>query len=837
MTNAITIDRRQPDPDGLDFDALRAAGIALLQQLCGENWTDYNLHDPGVTILEQLCYGLTDLAYRSGFAPEDYLAGPDGRIDYAGQGLYAPEDILPVQPITENDYRKIIYDAVPQIDDLWLERLPADGTRPRGLYTLRVLLDETFTQPASGAQREAVRQRIRATYAAHRNLGEDLEDVVIVDTAPYFLTGEIELDGFCNPAEVYARIFFACERCISSGFYVHRYEDVFAAGMDLDRLFLGPLTRHGHIDDARISSAQRTVTLVDLIGLVQQVDGVKQVHELGLADAQGKPVESLSFDPSAAVCPRLQFPADAERDRLHLVFGRNTGAALAPEDDEARRLHKERQDTLLGEARDELVQLQFGFRAFRNSRQSFSQFIPAPQGRHHDLADYTSIQHHFPAIYGINRHGVPDSAPERRKAEAAQLKAYLYLPEQLMADYLQNLQEMRRLFSLEDGMRQTYFTQYIDDDSLPGIEALYAQDRARTVDMLADVRQRHDNAADRRGRALDYMLAIYGERFTQKSLNRFSYESEARRPWWLAEKKRVFLENIVAISAQRAIGFDYLRPAWETDNIAGLQRKVGVLLGIQEIGRFRRLGSVLQQRGLRLLPDKVFMRSAKQLDKHPDAQPVPRIDSSLPDGEEKEAAPLFNGVALGESVFRHGIDTGNYVLIPEEGGRVAVGFKRHRDARPWLLATAPDAEKAKHCAWRMSRELTALNAASEGLHIVEHVLLRPRGAQTGASPSEADSDFFNHRISVVFPGWSGRFHDSEFRKLAEETVCMNAPAHLLPDFYWLDFVQMCDFESRLHGWLHALRASPQDAAAIDAASTALRIFLQRHARSERDYWV
>lgn len=836
MTNAGTIARRQPDSDGLDFDALRAAGVALLQQLCGETWTDYNLHDPGVTILEQLCYGLTDLAYRSGFEPQDYLTGPDGRIDYAEQGLYMPEDILPVQPITENDYRKIIYDAVPQIDDLWLERLPATDSRPRGLYTLRVLLDETFTQPASDVQREAVRQRIRATYSAHRNLGEDLEDVVIVDTAPYFLSGEIELDGFCNPAEVYARIFFACERCISSGFYVHRYEDVFAAGMDPDRLFLGPLTRHGYIEDERISSAQRTVTLVDLIGLIQQIDGVRQVHELGLVDAQGQFAESLCFDPSAAVCPRLQFPEDAGQDLLHLTFGRDAGAALAPEDDEARRLHREKQDALLGEAKDELVQLQFGFRAFRNSRQTFSQFIPAPQGQHHDLADYTSIQQHFPAVYGINRHGVPDSAPARRKAEAAQLKTYLYLPEQLMADYLQNLQEMRRLFSLEESMQQTYFTQYVANDSLPGIEALYAQDCARTTDMLADIRQRHDNAADRRGRALDYMLAIYGERFTQKSLNRFSYESEARRPRWLAEKKRVFLQNIVAISAQRATGFDYLRPAWETGNIAGLQRKAGVLLGIEEIGRFRRLGSVLQQRGLRLLPDKVFMQSVRQLELHPDAQPVSRIDPSLSEDEWEETS-LFNGVALGESVFRHGIDTGNYVLVPEADGRVAVGFKRHRDAKPWLLATAPDVEKARHCAWRMSRELTALNAASEGLHIVEHLLLRPRSKQTDMSASGTGQEFFNHRISVVFPGWTGRFHDSEFRKLAEETVCMNAPAHLLPEFYWLDFVQMCDFESRLHVWLNALRASPQDAAAIDAASAALRTFLQRHARSERDYWV
>ena len=119
MSSADYISKIQPDPDGLDFDALRREGIALLQGLCGKTWTDYNLHDPGITILEQLCYGLTDLAYRSGFDPEDYLTEQNGRIDYEAQALYPPQEIFPSQPLTANDYRKIIYDAVPALDDIW----------------------------------------------------------------------------------------------------------------------------------------------------------------------------------------------------------------------------------------------------------------------------------------------------------------------------------------------------------------------------------------------------------------------------------------------------------------------------------------------------------------------------------------------------------------------------------------------------------------------------------------------------------------------------------------------------------------------------------------------
>ena len=38
------------------------------QKFSGEKWTDYNYHDPGITLLEQICYAITDLGYKSNFA-------------------------------------------------------------------------------------------------------------------------------------------------------------------------------------------------------------------------------------------------------------------------------------------------------------------------------------------------------------------------------------------------------------------------------------------------------------------------------------------------------------------------------------------------------------------------------------------------------------------------------------------------------------------------------------------------------------------------------------------------------------------------------------------------
>ena len=53
----------EPLPDALNFAVLKRDGIKQLQTLSGKVWTNYNDSDPGVTILDQLCYALTELGY------------------------------------------------------------------------------------------------------------------------------------------------------------------------------------------------------------------------------------------------------------------------------------------------------------------------------------------------------------------------------------------------------------------------------------------------------------------------------------------------------------------------------------------------------------------------------------------------------------------------------------------------------------------------------------------------------------------------------------------------------------------------------------------------------
>ncbi len=106
-----------------DFYRLRREGIGFLEQMASQLWTDYNTHDPGITILEALCYAITDLAYRLRWDIKDILApetpAPDLSQPYPGQAFFTARNILTVNPATPDDFRRLLID-LKEIRNAWV---------------------------------------------------------------------------------------------------------------------------------------------------------------------------------------------------------------------------------------------------------------------------------------------------------------------------------------------------------------------------------------------------------------------------------------------------------------------------------------------------------------------------------------------------------------------------------------------------------------------------------------------------------------------------------------------------------------------------------------------
>lgn len=129
MAEPIVLDKSRRLLPPQDYAALRASGLEYVRRLSGRIWTDHNAHDPGITLLELLCYALTDLGYRTGFDVKDLLTTEDGEAAPPEQsGLFPAHEVLTAAPLTILDYRRLLL-KIEGVRNAWLDPM-MDPERP-----------------------------------------------------------------------------------------------------------------------------------------------------------------------------------------------------------------------------------------------------------------------------------------------------------------------------------------------------------------------------------------------------------------------------------------------------------------------------------------------------------------------------------------------------------------------------------------------------------------------------------------------------------------------------------------------------------------------------------
>jgi len=152
------------------FSELQDSSLKKIQERSGNIWTDYNVHDPGITIMEHLHYALLELQYINDFSFADYLKNTDeqGNIDYSSFGLFPAEKLFAPSIVTPSDYEKWIVNYSEEIEAC---RVSLSDNR-RYIISL---------QAREGTAKEKLKEEIEAFYHANRNLCETLEEVRFVD--------------------------------------------------------------------------------------------------------------------------------------------------------------------------------------------------------------------------------------------------------------------------------------------------------------------------------------------------------------------------------------------------------------------------------------------------------------------------------------------------------------------------------------------------------------------------------------------------------------------------------------------------------------------------------
>ncbi|MDZ7589257.1 MAG: hypothetical protein U5L05_00910 [Rubrivivax sp.] len=808
MTPAQTIARLPKAAAETSFDSLRALGVHHAQALSGQRWTDYNLHDPGVTILEAVTYALTELAYRADFTVADHLSDEHHRIAWRHQGLHLPQDAFPCRPTTATDYRRLLLDQMPGLDGVAFDVVaPADAAQgASGLY--RLVLDASL-----GEDRAAVERTAREIFAAARNLCEDLGSVAHVEKRLCHLRADIEIGGARDPADIVAEFYERCATYLAAAVDFESCAAGLARQETLDHIFTGPATRNG-IAKARLleRATQQTVFVTDLIARVRG-DDVKEVHWLALEQGDGTAsTSSLSWRDESGCWTLALAPPQGTHAVEGLVVRRNGNPVTVMARDVRRRFDD----------------LRAARKARRHGLNDIALSCAPPAGQQPAVLPHYSVQNHFPALYGVGEQGMPESASAHDKARAHQLQAYLLLFEQLMAHGGAQLQHLRELFSVEGGGSATRWWHVLGVGEVPGIAELLAAPPER---IEQDIFVPYDDRADRRNRLLDHLLALQGQTYAQNSLRQFSdHLAPAELDAYLLKNKIDFTRELPELGRDRAAAFDPARASWDVPgNSSGLQRQVSLLLGYPH-GHSRPLAAALGERELvsaeRYLAEASGSSAPAQLTGWSAA--LQRLDLETAQARrtpaqrhaERQRMPIARETRLPAPLLRCGARHDRYSWRPPaDGAPGQLVLGPDEDHRFWLVNTTEglDLAGALAHAGTLRSLLRQIDSQCEGMHVVEHLLLRPLGA---AADDRTGADFHFLRLSVVFPAWTTRGQRRNFRQFAEETVRINCPSHLAAQCLWLEPGPMREFEDAYAHWL-ALRC--QHAQAGGGASAAAEV--------------
>ncbi len=670
---------------------------------------------------------------------------------------------------------------------------------------------------------------------AHRPLCEDYLSLETVAPFRVGVCADIDLLPEADLEAVEAAILHAIATYLNPAPVFETLDALLARAVPADEIFNGPyidfgftvegrevFTKPGFLtEEALENCALRTrVHASDLINIIVDLPGVRAVRNLTLRayDGQGVPIgesESWTLD----VPPGQQPVLFAAGTKL-LLFKNELPYRAQP-----------------AETAQTLAHLQALARSALYVPPD--QVLPAVSGKWRALDAVYSVQNDLPPLYGTSEAGLDPDTPIERVAQARQLKAYLTFFDQALADYLGQLTAARKMLS-PASIDRMWHTPYLD--GLPGLRDDFADEFYADPVALADdttrtrLNETEDQFLDRRARALDHLIARFGERFADYALMSFRLSGERlKTAEALLQDRADFLADYPKVSRERGKGYNQ-RPedaaeVWDSENVAGLVRRSARLLGMDPAA-----GPLQRDLHCSALFDALFAPRAQAgafvvVIRGPGAQRLLTSEETFATAEAAlDAARLFEFALIRAETYEVDDSAGvGAVRLRLTAGEQTLTAQRQFDTPQDAVAAA------RAIIDRHNLLLGSELCQSEGMHLIEHILLRPRRPGDDMFKVCLDEDCafcgeedpYSFRISIVLPYWPERFADLDFRRYAERLLREECPAHIHPRICWIDNAQMAELDAAHRAWRAARAADPVDPDVLATASDALIALLDR----------
>ncbi|MDN3689965.1 hypothetical protein [Cyclobacterium jeungdonense] len=804
--------------DDLDFLFLREQGILYIQELSRSIWTDYNTHDPGITVLEVLCYAITDLGYRLSLPVQDLLFEGDKR-NYLNDHFHLGPEILPCKALTELDYRMLFID-LQGVKNCWLESytktvyadcknfklsydsgiwegLPQKYHRSfelKGLH--RIIVD---TEPEVTI--ESIRKQVFRLYHANRNLCEDLVEVVGVITQPIQVCAIIDIAPEANEEQVSAIIQWKIEQYFSPDLQFYSFQEMTAKGYSMDQMFEGPSLNHGFLDpeEVRQASLRTEVRQSDIIQLVMEVEGVNSIRDIRINNCEDGSVQGswvLQIDPGKK-------PGLCDKSKFNFYKG------LLPVNVNEREVNAYK-----NRLRREKYDAQYQGNAKEPS-------MPKPE--HYPLGEYISIRNDFPEVYGVGPVGLPESIEEERKVQTEQFKAYLTFFDQILGSYFKHLSQVKSLLSVFTTSERTYFSQAITDI---GDEAGFLNKEYTHTSFQEGLFSEFDESNSRNQKIKDHLLARFAEKFSEYAFIMKKIYGEGADQQVL-DTKSYFLKEYGKFSVERATAMNYYRQPlsflWDSNNTSGVEERVALLAGIRNFMRkslarsFVEIYPLTNSAGDAVFRWRVYDQNRSILlngtEDYPSRTAAHReiyLAIQLVKAFPRET--LIQYFEQLEDIPDQAFTLGCFRITISPSGRFSFSIinpsVQDTQASDYIIASQYRYYSFQNMLPSLLFFIDFIDQQfdDEGIFLVENTLLRPdfnpeASVEKTFLPFCKDDcqqgnclDPYSFRVTIVLPGNTFRFADRDFRDFLENLIREELPAHILAKICWIGKSQTGNLE-------------------------------------------
>ena len=725
------------ESENLDYENLRNYAIELVQKYSGQVWTDYNLHDPGVTIIEALCFALTDLVYRTGFPIQDILVNQAGYINYKEQSFFTADQIFSTNPTNLNDFKKIILDKVDEVQFISFTSKfdKILSSNYRGIYSANVQLQPLVIEHILSLNEkekinsifETISKKINEVFNNFRFLGIDLEKIIFLKPRELYITTEIKVSKDIDPEEIVAQLYFEISNYFTQIIKFESPVELINRSIDLINIFDGPALNKGIIQNNVFQDQTREVNENTIITSLKKIPGLKEVIY-------------FSFNEVIESDDKINFKiSDDEYFTINHLSELNKIKIIS--EDQEIKINKSFFDNLYREM--------ISPSRLSNETELAEITNKNLHGKYRSIDVYHTIQNHFPVIYGLGIEGLAASEGEQRLAQLKQLKAFLLGFEQIMANYLSQLNATSQLFSnkIDPNTTQTYFSQAIlnitgvkevltffninqndEHDQLSEEKAikniLISLNKIAETDSIYNERKNAfiNHLLSRFNISLNHLPVelyeqYYGTKSTSKVSNTLVWKSEILQNIDIITKNRlkapsynVNLNEIDFINIIYRLLYIPNKPF--TSLVNGIENESNAVDFNYNIG----LENITHQKSV-LLDDI-----------------IPVIDNNslinYDENNEHQKVTIFE--FQDENIFVDACNLNNYKIIPDVFGRgTFIILFKSKSNENWRVISRTDNESdANSKINQIIQYFLNINITGEGIHIIENALLRPNDTET-----------------------------------------------------------------------------------------------------------